>query len=635
MIDFIKKNSIYSLLILFGAISFWGSLIYWFYALDTVGVILNLVLSVATFIIILKYSARNRDSAPAVPSNSGSSIWVLSLLYLGAWSGSVYLLLSARTSESIISPWVPVSEWFFVFFFIAAVILFILILNKGITAKALLHLHTFLMFAVAVLVYQVGYGFDPFIHEATLEVIKEKGAVTPKPLYYVGQYSLVITLYKITPLSLAALNKFLVPVAGALFLPEVLYRGFKTELNSRRTLLILFFLPVLTFSPFIITVPQNLSYIFFISVLALGATAHNKTDLSVVGILALTTFFIHPISGIPALLFFAGLVIFKIPGVKILKLSKKFYYIAILALSAISLPMAFSYGAKADIVPFDITSILPAAEFYGASQEDLILNFVYFYGLNLKIILALMIVAGMILGYLYRRRYPGLMLYFYPGAGLVLAYLICKGILDFNFLIDYEKNNYSQRLLTLSVLFFLPFIVLAFSRLLSRIRRQEKAIQIPFVVIALLLLPASLYLSYPRADNYHNSHFHSVGKTDLQAVQWIEQDADKDYIVLANQQVSAAALKKIGFHRYYKNDIYFYPIPTGGQLYQYYLDMVYEEPTQKTMAEAMEFAGVDKGYFVLNKYWWAFDKIKQEAKLEAQNWKKLNQGKIYIFEYNR
>ena len=107
-----------------------------------------------------------------------------------------------------------------------------------------------------------------------------------------------------------------------------------------------------------------------------------------------------------------------------------------------------------------------------------------------------------------------------------------------------------------------------------------------------------------------------------------------------------AALREFGFNRYYKlpldkggwgdyDEIYFYPIPTGGQLYQYYLGMVYEKPSRTTMVTAMDFANVSQAYFVLNKYWWAFPKILAEAKLEANSWSEVGNGEIYIFKYKK
>jgi hypothetical protein len=63
--------------------------------------------------------------------------------------------------------------------------------------------------------------------------------------------------------------------------------------------------------------------------------------------------------------------------------------------------------------------------------------------------------------------------------------------------------------------------------------------------------------------------------------------------------------------------------------------MVYEYPSQKTVKKAMEFTGVNEAYFVLNKYWWAFDKIKEEAKMEADSWGKIGNEDVYIFKYVR
>lgn len=79
--------------------------------------------------------------------------------------------------------------------------------------------------------------------------------------------------------------------------------------------------------------------------------------------------------------------------------------------------------------------------------------------------------------------------------------------------------------------------------------------------------------------------------------------------------------------------IFYYPIPTSGPLYQYYLNMVYKKPSRETMLAAMDSVGVNEGYFVLNKYWWAFPKILEEAKLEADSWEVIGDNDIYIFSY--
>jgi hypothetical protein len=149
------------------------------------------------------------------------------------------------------------------------------------------------------------------------------------------------------------------------------------------------------------------------------------------------------------------------------------------------------------------------------------------------------------------------------------------------------------------------------------------------------MLTISLYISYPRYDKYFNSRGYSVGINDLNAVKLINQDAKEPYIALADQQVSVAALKEFGFSNYYQTAaglIYFYPIPTGGPLYQYYLDMVYKNPDQKTMQGALDLSGVKVGYLVVNKYWNESGKIINEAKLDADSFFNVN-NEVYIFKY--
>jgi len=63
--------------------------------------------------------------------------------------------------------------------------------------------------------------------------------------------------------------------------------------------------------------------------------------------------------------------------------------------------------------------------------------------------------------------------------------------------------------------------------------------------------------------------------------------------------------------------------------------MVYVQANRETMNKAMDLAQVNEAYFVLPKYWWAFNKILAEAKLSADSWQKIDGGQIYIFKYIR
>jgi hypothetical protein len=64
------------------------------------------------------------------------------------------------------------------------------------------------------------------------------------------------------------------------------------------------------------------------------------------------------------------------------------------------------------------------------------------------------------------------------------------------------------------------------------------------------------------------------------------------------------------------------------------LDMVYKKADRETAQKASDLTGAKTVYFILNKYWWAFDKIKEEAKMEANTSSSLEDGDIVIFKYS-
>jgi hypothetical protein len=337
---------------------------------------------------------------------------------------------------------------------------------------------------------------------------------------------------------------------------------------------------------------------------------------------------------------------------------KKYFYILIFIITATILPLAFYFIEKNNSGTLDVqrpigrwTSLSPL-KLIIPGQENFILNFIYLYSFNLKFILTILILAGLIIAYRYREKCRILILYLTISFALLISYLLVK-FLPFNFLIDYERNNYPDRILLITAFFLLPFIITALYGIIKKIRQQNQIIKFSFLIFFIILITTSLYLSYPRFDRYHNSHGYSVSQNDIDAVHWIKDNAREEYIVLANQQVSAAALREFGFAKYYvatgtlsspcqgevpdraEGLIFYYPIPTGGPLYQYYLDMVYEKPSRETVLAAMDLTGVNEAYFVLNKYWWAFPKILAEAKLEADSWQEIGQREIYIFKYKK
>ena len=640
MRKYLQQNILYLTLICLGLISVCGAIVYRLYRLDTIGVIFSLILAIiisTIFILNLARTANNPrhwklPSKPQPISKFSNLIW-LYITYFLLYVTAFYVLWLSRTSQALISPWEVIPNYFF-FIYATLTLILLISLPTGRIKLSLffMALHYFLTIVIAVIVYKIGYGFDPFIHQATADLIAKTGAVMPKPFYYLGQYSLVVIFHKITTLSLTWLDKLLVPALTAIFLPSAIWQFLnKWFENKKNSLLLMVALLILPATIFIITTPQNLAYFFLILTILYGLTCANAPQLAVAYLLAITSLFIHPLAGIPAVLFVMALHIYYSDKLKL----KKYLYGFIFILASTILPVIFYFLGKQS----GATAGAPAAsfswpEFIVPGQENFILNFIYFYSFNLKIIIGLLALTGIITAYRHRQACKILFISLGGALTMLIAYFLTNR-LTFNFLIDYERSNYSDRLLLLAIIFLIPFIFTALYALIEKITKQNLSIKIILLMFLVILITTSFYLTYPRWDRYYNSHGLSSSEIDISAVNWIEQNTDMDYIVLSNQQVSAAALHEFGFKKYYKNDIFYYPIPTSSPLYQYYLDMVYRKPAKETMLKAMDLTGVNTAYFVLNKYWWAFPKILAEAKLEADSWAEIAQGEIYIFKYER
>jgi hypothetical protein len=679
-------------MLLLSLLSLFGAITYKLYSLNNWGVLITLILSLATFITIQR--AKKRSNLEPPPSFSKEGLRVVShpsrqndkksyfsfYSYFLLLTFNFLLLTFSRVSGSIISPWQVIPWYFFITYVAATILLIFIILKKAAPTKLILvalSCHYFLSFSVAWMIYKIGYGFDPFIHQATLELIDKNGAVDPKPFYYLGQYALEIITHKIFFIPIVWIDRLLVPLLAAIYLPAALCRALTQgladqkeklkEYNLRAVFLTIVLILILPFSFFIVTTPQNLAYLFLILIVLLSLSAKNKYDYALLGLLSLSTLTIQPIAGIPAVLFSSFTFLQqKIKSKKIIFSFSVFYFLILI----FALPVAFYlFNGKAAISLDGIKNL-----FAGAGnllplipkEENFILNFIYLYGFNLKFVLLILIVIGV---YIRRRDVALQRLYLATSLALFLSWILIN-VIPFNFLIYYERDDYPERILTVAIIFLLPFILVVLQKFAEKIISAEVktscalgatmvgnsnslTIKIPFLIFIVALITTSLYLSYPRFDNYFNSRGYSTGENDIKAVHWIDEKAGEDYIVLANQQVSAAALREFGFKKYHdahpkipssdsqskisnlKFKIFFYPVPTGEALYQYYLDMVYKKPSRETMLAAMDLAGVNKGYFILNKYWWAFPKILDEAKLSSSGWQSFGDGEVWVFEYVR
>lgn len=653
------------LVLLFGALLIIsGSAVYYGYQLNQPGLWLSLVLTIIGFTYIKRrYQLRWQL---ALPQFNPKFFWPHSL-YLILWLTAIYFLLQARTDTALISPWEVVSFWFWLAYGLATVWLLILAWRDSAKLTALLILHYLLSFGIAAIVYAIGYGFDPFIHQASVSYIIEHGAILPKTFYYLGQYVLEVGWQQLTGLTVATIDKWLLPLAAAIFLPITAAAtlphlrprqsrdfGGQAYLNTQNINLLVLLALCLPFSFFIITTPQSLAYLVVIILLLFSLSAVGKFDRLLLWLLAVVCLTLQPIVGLPALFYVSG------HQVWLAKIKyRQEILIALFICLLLALPAIFYWLGWQNQVDQPVNSLQFADQtisWQGLSfpnEQSFWLNWLYFYQRNLGWLILALIVGGWLLIYKHKNRQQFWFLCLYQSLGLLAAYGLASQ-LKFNFLIDYERQNYANRLLYLAILFSLPTILFLADYFLQKLRQQNKIIISAWLAVLTAALLAAGYISYPRLDDYYNSRGYSVSGHDLRAMEWIQADAqNSDYIVLANQQVCAAGLRLNGFAKYYgstsltasdsTNQLVFYcSIPTGGPLYQSYLDLTNDATDLAAVRRALSLtapaggqAKAQRAYFVLNKYWRPFPKILAEAKFAADSYQAIDNGEVYVFKFDQ
>jgi len=203
----------------------------------------------------------------------------------------------------------------------------------------------------------------------------------------------------------------------------------------------------------------------------------------------------------------------------------------------------------------------------------------------------------------------------------------------------YEQLQYAERLMHVSMFFIIPLSLFGMVTLIRFIRRQQNILIISTCLITAIFLSTSFYLTYPQKNPKVNYKGFNVTKADSLGAQYIHKKAqDKPYIVLSNIMGAAAAIDLYGFLHYYDvngDPLYYYSIPTGGELYDEYLHMLYEGQKREYMYAAMDVAGVDTAYFVLNKYWIDFPTILEGAIHSSDEAFATENGNVWVFRYSR
>ena len=623
-----------------------GTIIYYTIGLFNWSISLILLIPlIAIFLLYIK-NISNLDESKLeieVKEYKKKYIWFLDGIYLGLIIYLIHALFSHNTTEAIVSPWQVVPSYFFIIYFISTCLLLYKIFKFPEKLNLLLiTIHTFLTSSIALIIYSIGYGFDPFIHRATEKIILENGYILPKNPFYIGQYSLVVILSKLFQISVSLIDKLLVPVLSSLIIPTLTYFSLlKLDLEKKLSQVTSLVLPFLILFTVFFTVPQHLANIFLIIFIFLTLIYFKDIviKLNHLWLLAIAITCIHPLAGLPALMLVWLLSVRK----------KKVLTILSILLFLICIPIAFYFLSY--ILPgFDISLDLSNLKQRLISTFDFtylpfhsFLHSIYF----LKSLFPILIIILASLGFLqlYKKQKQ---FYIFPLISLILlvnSFLL--SLFSFGSIIYYEQNIFPERLIHFAYFFALPFIIYAFSVCCHPERMERSGVSRRILwkvfgykfltIITISFITTSiLYISYPTYDVIEKNKGYSVSQADIQAVHKIQEISSTDnFVVLANQSTSAAALQEFGFKKYFTNkdeQLFYYPIPTSSELYKIYLDISYKGIKDKYIQQVKDLTGADEIYIVFNDYWTNFKKLIPQGQTSAKKTYNIN-NKIWIFEY--
>ena len=577
-------------------------------------------------------------------------LFFLDGIYFGLIISLFYILFINKTTNAIVSPWQVVPSHFFIIYFLSTcILLYKIFIYTEKFNLFLITLHTLLSSSIALIIYQIGYGFDPFIHRATEKIILNSGYILPKNPYYVGQYSLIVILTKIFNINLNIIDKILVPVLSSIIIPTLTYFSLvKINLEKKISQITSLIFPFFILFTIFFTVPQNLANIFliifiFLVLIYLKNNINNIIKLNHLWLLAIAITCIHPLAGIPALMT-VWLLSIKNPVNPVKNMGhrtcKKIKILSIL-IFAISIPVIFYFLSF--ILP-DFNISLDLSNLKTRLISDFSLNYLPFHSFLhsiyfLKILFPILIITLTLLGFwqLYKKQKHFKLFLIIAFILLVNSYLL--SILKFDAVIYYEQNIFPTRLIHFAYFFILPFVLCAFSG--CHLDPAEGGGKIPWkftkynflIIISIAFITTSfLYLSYPTYDIIEKNKGYSISQSDIDAARKIQEISDTDnFVVLSNQSTSAAALQEFGFKKYYNNNFY-YPIPTSSPLYKIYLDITYNSIKPEYIAQIKNITGADEVFLVFNDYWTNFKKLALNCQNTAKNSYNIN-NKIYIFEY--
>ncbi|MBI2482562.1 hypothetical protein HYV74_00095 [Candidatus Uhrbacteria bacterium] len=526
-------------------------------------------------------------------------------------SVALLLLLQPTTSAPIRSPWDAV-PLFAVSSIGAIMILTAMAAHTPSLVRAVpwgIACAVLLGSGIAWAAYPIGFGFDHFLHAATEHLIATTGTLHPRPYFYSGYYGIVVFLADCTALSVATMDRILVPlVVGALVVPASA-AVLRTIIPLRAATLGLLALTLTPLLPLVISTPQS-----FANALALCTALFLLTPATAAFARATAgaALLSQPLTGIIV----SGVVLgqwFRARGYRWLP-------IASTIAAAVAIPLAFAI-APLFLPNLDIR-LAPSASAAMAAGHQIRNLFTYTttdftFADALTIAQRILPIAWIVMAiigirHLGARARPALHVVGAACGASILVY----GSIVIATLLPEEQTQFPLRLLALTALLMTPLAAIGLGTMLSPIsdaRRQAAASTI--LGIAAI---ATLLLAYPRNDAQTRSGLWSVSTSDIAAVHAIARDAGSTpYVVLGNQMLGAAAIRELGFQPNHRatdgTEVLAFPLPAGGPIARAFWTFVDTNPTREPIVDAMTYAGVTRAYLVLHAYWRAYPTLSAHA----------------------
>lgn len=574
------------------------------------------------------------------PDLEGRARWstlVAALVMLTSLFAAATVLYSSGTTEAIASPWSVVNPRFLPLLGIAAVAAAALALRRdgrpyaAAGAAAVLALGL----SVAAFAYPLGYGFDPFVHEAAIREVTATGTVLPKTPYYVGAYVQIVSVERLGEIPLHWLMRFAGPIAGAMSLAAA--ASIVAMLAGSALLPIALLLSVLApVGHFVMTTPQGIADGLALLAVALALVAASRgRDFVPAYVAALSSALTHPIAGVPAL----GLVAAAHLG-SAYRLSNRRWLEAAAALAAIASFPTFAFLAQGTIgVSFDPAgglarlSALAVAALRLPEASSLSSGRTLIYAL--RVIFPFLLVGSAWYGARRtggdRRSKSWILAAAFASAigGAAFAFLLAlQGT------IAEEALVFPLRFVSLAGIFLFPLALLAWLEAARRLAVTVRGRATLAVALA-LIVPVAIYLAYPRTDPEDLSKGYNVSAATVSAMDLIDGLDKGDHVVLGNQTDAAAEIWRRGFSRYYDGEFFVANQAGAPGLYAYYLRAVEGQVTRDLMDEAMARYGVPEAFLVVHDYWHGSAQAIAEAQATADASYEIDGGKVWVFEYKR